>query len=361
MSHPPTPPRSPAADVDPPSRIDAIDILRGLAIFIMVPANMAPSVYAEPHEFWFRLASSFAAPAFIAIAGLTIALTAITRKYGWKHYLIRGALLLLVAAFVDVLIIKVAPFLSYDVLYLIGIACPLTYLFMRLPRLYQWSLISLIFLVTPVLQSTFGYTDYPGDVILWGDTEGARQASPTWSGALRRLLIDGWFPLFPWLGLSFAGAMMGQLLLHVPGRRDDRVHIVFAAALLAVGIVAWWVHPGAMYNRQGFSELFYPPTLGFILTAWGAVWAVLWMVEKAPRWPIFEPLVWLGQCSLLMYVLHLAIIAYVLEPIFSEQPLSTFLTIAIATVCALVAIAAAVRHIKRAWPARPYLVRFLLG
>lgn len=352
--------RSLAAEADPPSRIDAIDILRGLAIFIMVPANMAPSVYAEPHAFWFRLVSSFAAPTFIAISGLMIALTSIKRRYGWKHYLVRGALLLLVAAFVDILIIKVAPFLSYDVLYLIGIACPLTYLFMRLPRLYQSSLIALIFLATPVLQARFGYIDYPGDVILWGDTVGARQASPTWSGALRRLLIDGWFPLFPWLGLSFAGAMMGQLL-HAPGRGGDRGPLACAAVLLVVGIVAWRVHPGPMHNRQGFSELFYPPTLGFILTAWGVVWALLWMVRKAPRSLIFEPLIWLGQCSLLMYVVHLAIIAYVLEPIFSEQPLSTFLAVNVATVCALVAIAAAVRHIKRAWPARPYLVRFLLG
>lgn len=42
-----------------------IDIIRGLAIFTMIAANMAGKLFAEPHPFGFRLYGSFAAPVFV--------------------------------------------------------------------------------------------------------------------------------------------------------------------------------------------------------------------------------------------------------------------------------------------------------
>ena len=50
-------------------RDKTIDILRGLAIFTMIAANISPYVLIEPHPFWFRLYGSFAAPLFILISG----------------------------------------------------------------------------------------------------------------------------------------------------------------------------------------------------------------------------------------------------------------------------------------------------
>ncbi len=46
------------------TRDKKIDILRGLAIFTMIAANISPYVLIEPHPFWFRLYGSFAAPLF---------------------------------------------------------------------------------------------------------------------------------------------------------------------------------------------------------------------------------------------------------------------------------------------------------
>ena len=45
----------------------AIDIVRGLAIFTMVAANMAAYVLAEPHPFGLRLYGTFAAPLFLSL------------------------------------------------------------------------------------------------------------------------------------------------------------------------------------------------------------------------------------------------------------------------------------------------------
>ena len=97
------------------------------------------------------------------------------------------------------------------------------------------------------------------------------------------------------------------------------------------------------------------------MTACGTVLAALWAAHFAPDYPLFAPLKWLGECSLLMYVLHLAIISYVLGPLFPERNLPTFLLIDLATIVVLVGIAAAVRQGKATWPDRPYLVRLLFG
>lgn len=346
----------------PASRIVTVDVVRGLAIFIMVPANMSSSVYAEPHAFWFRVVSSFAAPTFIAIAGMMVALAASRGHYGWGKALVRGALLVTVGALIEAVIYKVVPFYSYDVLYLIGIACPLTYLFTLLPRVWQLALIALIFLAAPVLQWKFGYTDNPGEYIFWGSDAGTREGVPkNPTGLLQHLFIDGWFPLFPWLGMSFAGATIAQVFFMPPREEASRRIVLVAAVLLIVGIAAWWAYPGPAYVRDGFSELFYPATIGFIITACGVVLALLWVVGFAPSSPLFALLRWLGECSLLMYVLHLAIITYILEPLFPARNLPTFLLIDLATIVVLVGIAAAVRQGKTAWPDRPYLVRFLFG
>jgi uncharacterized membrane protein len=53
----------------------AIDAIRGLAIFTMVGANMAASVAAHPHPCGLRLYGSFAAPLFILLSGMMVALT----------------------------------------------------------------------------------------------------------------------------------------------------------------------------------------------------------------------------------------------------------------------------------------------
>jgi uncharacterized membrane protein len=350
------------AAATPATRIATIDVLRGLAIFIMVPANMAAFVYVEPHAFWFRVLSSFAAPVFIGVAGMMIVLVARSENYGVRHYLVRGALLLAVAVLVDVLIFNITPFYSFDVLYLIGIACPLTYFYARLPRIHQWSLVALIFLVTPILQWTFGYTDDPGDYVLWESESGTGRVVPeNPTGLLQHLLIDGSFPVFPWLGMSFAGATTAQVFFLSARQSAPRGLSLAAVVLLIAGVMAWRVYPGPMFDRDGYSELFYPPTPGFMVTAFGAVLALLWTIHQAPNWTLYAPLRWLGECSLLMYVLHLAIIIYLLKPLFPDRQLPTFLVINFATVGSLSAIALIIREMKSAWPHRPYLARFLFG
>jgi len=100
----------------------SIDILRGLAIFTMVAANMAPYVLIEPHPFWFRFYGSFAAPLFILISGMMVALTTLTKGHDFKYFLVRGILIVTVGALIDVVMWNFYPFTTVDVLYLIGVS-----------------------------------------------------------------------------------------------------------------------------------------------------------------------------------------------------------------------------------------------
>ena len=56
-------------------RLAAIDLLRGLAIVMMVAANAAAVILRGPHPFGFRLFGSFAAPIFVTLAGTTCCIT----------------------------------------------------------------------------------------------------------------------------------------------------------------------------------------------------------------------------------------------------------------------------------------------
>jgi fucose 4-O-acetylase-like acetyltransferase len=90
------------------------------------------------------------------------------------------------------------------------------------------------------------------------------------------------------------------------------------------------------------------------------VLALLAMIGLSPERSIFVPLRWLGQCALLIYILHLVIIAYILGQ-SKDKNLLTFVAINFCTVAVLVAIAAGVRQFKTKVPSRPYIIRFLLG
>jgi len=157
----------PGAALCPPSARDAtLDVARGLAIFMMVAANLAATALEEPHPFWFRLYGSFAAPLFVLLSGMMVAYTTRLKGYGLRHFAARGAVVIAIAALLEVLIWRYCPFLSGDVLYLIGVLLPIARLAIGLSTGVRWMIAAGIFLATPVLQSLLGYVDYPTEISL---------------------------------------------------------------------------------------------------------------------------------------------------------------------------------------------------
>jgi uncharacterized membrane protein len=340
-------------------RDTSIDIIRGIAIFTMAAANAAPYGLHEPHPFWFRLYGSFAAPVFIALTGMMIYHSSMKRSSPAKHLLLRVLLILLVAAVIDIAAWKIMPFTTVDVLYLIAVSTPVVYA-MRNTRLWIKGLfILLIFSVTPILQKYLGYTSYPTEYYLDGEITTIVEDQ---TSILHHWVIDGWFPLFPWLGF----ALLGSLLAEIRWKRDHTsfsrpAFLIIAFVLIAKGIALYLLYPVTLITRNGYSELFYPPTYAYISFAAGVLLLVFYVVDLKPSLKIYKPLSLLGECSLLMYVWHSLLIAYVIQPYIGVHGMKGYALIYGGLLAAMLLVAWLARMVKRRVGDIPYFARFLLG
>jgi uncharacterized membrane protein len=344
---------------DRPSRDLTIDVLRGLAILTMVAANLAASALEGPHPLWFRLYGSFAAPLFVLLSGMMVASTARRKGYTVRHYAARGAIVIAIAALLEVVIWKFYPFMSVDVLYLIGVAMPLVCLALRLSSPARWTIVAVIFLLTPVLQQLLGYAEYPTEVPLSGDPRDAIDATSVFN----HWLLDGWFPLFPWLGFALLGAQLAELRVRQSVFSSGWLRSARAAglAISVGGVLIWWLFPGDLLTRAGYSELFYPPTPGFIITACGLAIVLMATIDRNPGLAVYRPLQLLGESALLMYLLHIVLIKYVVAPEWEDESWEIFFILYAVMLFGLLVAAVVGKGLKSRVRHLPLPVRVLLG
>jgi uncharacterized membrane protein len=294
---------------EPAARSEAIDALRGLAIVAMFAANLAGPCLRAPHPMWLRIYGSFAAPTFVFLAGFMTTLA--RRPTPLPRLLKRAALLWLLAAGIDVACWGITPFETFDVLYLLGLALPAAALCGRLNAGLHALIAVGILIATPWLQHALGYGPLLPDHLAY--------PWPAW----RRLLVDGWFPVCPWLGVALLGSLAGRLDLL--GGHARRWLVPAGASLAVAGSVAWLLKPPELVTRAGYSELFYPPSPQYLALALGAVLLVLALCKRLERRLPLAGLTVLGRASLVLYVWHVALIALVLDEWFEGQPLPAFL------------------------------------
>jgi uncharacterized membrane protein len=345
------------------SRNTTIDILRGIAIFTMVAANLSAALLqAADKTLLFRLYGTFAAPLFIMLAGMMVVITQ-GKHARFSHYLHRGLLIVAFGCVLDVAIWQNYPLLGYDVLYLTGLAIPSVYLLARYCSVNSRALIAAVLvLVTPSLQTLFAYREALLSITLGTLTVPDYLALLFSADTAQRLLLDGWFPLMPWLSFAILGSVLGTR--YVNGYPlTARSLLVTGLTFLSVGIALWWWQQPHLVIRDGYSELFYPPTIGYFLTASGLILLGFYGVEKTRHLPIYGIFLKLGHASLFMYIIHQVILVAVLKPVaaLNEQPLLPFMLTYLATVGVMVAMGWGLAHIKQRYKNLPFLVRFLIG
>jgi uncharacterized membrane protein len=81
------------------NRLLWVDAVRGLAILLMIPANLSP-YFAEPHPLWYRVLGSCAAPLFISVSAGMVVLGA--HNHSLAYYCRRGGWVVLIGAFIDI-------------------------------------------------------------------------------------------------------------------------------------------------------------------------------------------------------------------------------------------------------------------
>jgi fucose 4-O-acetylase-like acetyltransferase len=119
--------------------------------------------------------------------------------------------------------------------------------------------------------------------------------------------------------------------------------------------------PGEQYVRHGYVELFYPPVTGILVFMIGLVILAFCLLDCAGDVVPEGLLQVMGECSLALYVLHILIIALIIEPMGLQLAVAPYLGVYLALLVLLIAIAFLLRHLRSCWKNQPYLVRFLIG
>jgi len=344
------------------TRDHVIDILRGLAIFLMVQGNMAGSLFPHPWPAWgdwYMAIGSFVPALFVTLAGMSVVLTTIRKQYRAKHYVLRaGALLLTASLIVDVFVWGFIPFISVDVLYLIALSLPISYGFQFLKSWTRWLVVGVLFLGTPLLQIVLGYIAYPTELPIAALLAGATFNIEALT-ILKHWVIDGWFPIFPWLGFALLGVNIGLMRWRsMNSLRFDSVRMVLiGSALLAAGLALWTTYAGPLYVRGGFSEIIYPPTIAYVVTAMAQMLLLAALVERIGTCRVLQPLKVFGSASLFMFWFHFGLI----ELLPASPPLVVLIGFFIATLAFMFWIGYLIQKMRTRYPRRPWWVRYVLG
>ena len=346
------------------SRDITVDILRGFAIVLMIMANLTPALFLLPAPGWYRFLSTLAAPLFIVLAGMMIALSRTGKGRSFQYVAIRGGLVILCGALLHVLAYAFIPFIDMDVLYLIGISLPLAYLYLGLPERKRFIIIIAILLLAPVLWAVFGYNESVIKPEFWLLNPLVSTHIPTLTEIVKSWFIDGWFPIFPWLAVALFGAEVG---VYRWGKGEVRMFRfetegLYALGLLVAGGILWGFFPGAHVTRMGYVELFYPPVIGLLVFCAGFFLIGLTILDHLrAQYTLMDPLRALGECSLAIYLLHYAIILRIIDPLDIRLPLAEYFGVFLVLLAGMILVAYLLRYIRRSWDHQPFLVRFLIG
>jgi len=299
-------------------RLDSIDILRSVAIALMVVVHFVENLSGrhgggDPFAEGYRavwLPTGFAAPIFTFLTGLNYRLweesltaSGATEERVSKITIRRGLFLLGLGFAFNVLVWLPEDVFNWDILTLIGCGLLVLEAARRMPGPVVILAAVLVTLVAPALRVaadyeaswTAGYFDYeftlPDVALGW--------------------LVTGYFPIFPWLSYPLVGYAVAPLLSS--GRRTLALvggGCVAAAALL---LLAWPELPLPITGGTSRAWTMFPASTAYVLGTLGGVILVLAVLHRLLDGPVprCRGLVsWarpLSRHSLTLYLVHHAV------------------------------------------------------
>src|SRR5256714_11401481 len=309
----PTPPAMTAG-----SRIQSIDVLRGLVMVLMAidHVRVSSGVAAggpTAGVFFTRWVTHFCAPAFVFLAGTGALLYG--QKLGDKRALARFLVtrgLLLVA--LELTVLHVAWTFTFDftqllagVIWMLGWSMVLMAALVQLPAAVVGGIgLILIFgqnLITPLAQSMPSWTQWFWQFLYLGG-----------EGKVGAVSISILYVLVPWIGVMAAGYGFGTIVVPAPEQRDPLfLQIGLRATALYSIIAALFVaphpapHGGPPALLRALNQNKYPASQLFLMMTLGPTIALLPSAERARGW-VARAVTTVGRVPMFYYLLHIPLI-----------------------------------------------------
>ncbi|OHC93626.1 MAG: hypothetical protein A2095_04260 [Sphingomonadales bacterium GWF1_63_6] len=321
------------------TRLIAIDALRGLVMLFMLVDHVRETFFlymqvsdpvdanvTDPGLFYTRLLSTFCAPTFVALTGLSAWLYGQSHSKGQvSEFLLKRGLFLIVLEFTVVGYAWPTQAPAFpptaiwlQVIWAIGISMIALAALLHLPRVAQFAVGLGIVCLHNLLDPIRLTADQPGYV--------------AWAILHQRSLIEfggiavkTTYPILPWIGVILLGYACGPWFAKGsdPQRRIRRLAMTGLGLVLGFVLIRylniygdkpWFVAENSTRTVMSFLALTkYPPSLLFLMPTVGTGCLLLALFEKFENSRVMPHLALLGGAPMFYYVLHL----YVLKLIYN--------------------------------------------
>jgi uncharacterized membrane protein len=302
---------------DPAGRRTYLDVLRGLAVLVMIEAHVIDSwtrdsFRASPGFQWSLIVGGFGAPLFLFLAGVAVALSAASKartlgsdREGAAAVRKRGAEIFLLAFVfrLQALVLSGAPastLLKVDILNIMGPAIVATAILWGLSSSLRVRLVTFAAMTAVIAFSTpavgaSGWVAWLPDPI-----EGYIRPVPGLTN----------FAIFPWAAFVPAGAIAGVLIDRTRASAQEarlNAGLAIGGALLASGAYAasFLPSPFAQSDFWASSPSFFFFRTGLMTFAIATAYAWEQRPGAGRRW---RPMRLLGQSSLFIYWIHVEMV-----------------------------------------------------
>jgi len=322
------------------SRIGSIDALRGIVMLFMLLDHTRETFYlwmpvsdpvnaatTSPALFFTRLTSTFCAPTFVALTGLSAFLygQTHTKSEVTKFLFTRGLFLMLLEVTIVAFAWPTQPLILppqnfwLQVIWAIGLSMIALSVLIYLPRWGQVALGVAIICLHNFLDPIVLTPDSP-----W---------YPLWAGVHQRdvielsdlTMIKTTYPVLPWIGLILLGYAAGPLFGRHTTSAERMKRLLYIGAALLLGFIAirllnfygdkpWFAGETPLRTVMSFLALTkYPPSLLFLMPTVGVGCLALALFEAHEDNPILPHLAYFGGAPMFFYIVHL----YVLKLLYN--------------------------------------------
>jgi hypothetical protein len=286
----------------------------------MIIANSAAVIGNKEYSYFFRIICSLAAPLFVLLSGISFS---VSSKYqSTSHTKTRSALYLLItASCIDLFIWQSPPFYTFDVLYIIAFGIFLNIFLNHKTLVYFLSFILLSIGLAVYLQVVLPYRFEMQEISLQNIVD--MNIRDYIMSSIRYMFVDGWFPIFPWICLPIIGTL---IVKYQPIYQSNKLYVyMFSLFALLVSIYGLITASSIVPLRNGYVELFYPASyLIFILVCSGALLFFTNTFHNKTSNTFINYFSMIGKYSLFIYIIHIAIIHFVLDVFFNSLDASSF-------------------------------------